>query len=310
MISIVIPLYNHASFIEEALLSLIAQTYSDLEMIVVDDGSTDDSLAIARATLARHESRFSRVTTVTQANRGVSATLNRGIGLAEGEFVFLLASDDVAKPTAIETFHQRMITNDSIALVCGDLDLIDESGAPTTVVNNGQSFTSWIQFVTSHRNDIDLVHRFGSYETIIGGNYLTVGILLRRQCVLDVGGYDEACPIEDYDLWLKLARNYRFEFVDRQLISYRQHPNGTVVRNRTRILFDELDLLMREFDECVRRGLTDLWRRRVTQLLAAIRYVTLSPPPPANQMSPDPVPPEPTPRASPLRRLLGRFGVG
>ena len=200
-----------------------------------------------------------------------------------------------------------MISDGSIALVCGDFDVINESGAPTTVVNNGQLFTSWIQFVTSHRNDIDLVHRFGSYETIIGGNYLTVGILLRRQCVLDVGGHDEACPIEDYDLWFKLARHYRFEFVDCQLISYRQHPNGTVVRNRTRILFDELDLLMREFDECVRRGLTDLWRRRVAQLLAAIRYVTLPPAPPSNQTFSNPVPLEPTPRASPLRRLLSRL---
>ena len=197
--------------------------------------------------------------------------------MAEGEFVFLLASDDVTKPTAIKTFHQRMITDDSIALVCGDLDLIDESGAPTAVVNNGQSFTSWIQFHTSQRDDIGLVHRFGSYETIIGGNYLTVGILLRRQCVLDVGGYDEACPIEDYDLWLKLARHYRFEFVDRQtdLVSLTSH---------------------------------ETWRQRVAQLPAAIHYVTLLPPPTSHPNVSGSCAGTNT-RAAPLRRLLSRFGA-
>ena len=108
LISIVVPVYNHQDYVAETLSSLLAQTYPHLELIAVNDGSTDQSLEVLKAYRDRCERRFARFLLIDQENAGVATTLNRGIEAARGALVYLIASDDLATPDAIASLASAL----------------------------------------------------------------------------------------------------------------------------------------------------------------------------------------------------------
>jgi glycosyltransferase involved in cell wall biosynthesis len=211
LVSVVIPAYNAQRYIAEALASARAQTYPNLEIIVVDDGSRDETLNIVEAVTAKDN----RVHLVRQPNRGVAAARNRGIELARGDFIAPLDADDIWHPEKIARQVATMRdAGPSVGIVyCWSLR-VDENGC-------------FLYRPSSVPNYVGNVYPFLVMYNIVGNGSAP---LLRRKCVLEAGGYDpnfrarggEGC--EDQMLYLMIAERYRAALVPDFLVGYRMTP--------------------------------------------------------------------------------------
>jgi glycosyltransferase involved in cell wall biosynthesis len=221
--TVVIPCYNGAAFLPEALESLNRQTFRDFEAILVDDGSTDASADLAGAFPATFP-----LQVIRQANGGPAAARNRGIGAASGTFIAFLDGDDAWEPNKLERVH-RAFTETRADLVCHDERFIS-GGRILRTLAYGPS---------------------DSYaDLLFKGNCLsTSAVTVRREIVNRAGGFSEdreIAGVEDYDLWMRLAaRNITFFYLHEVLGTYRLHPGGLTSQAH----FDarELTLLERHF---------------------------------------------------------------
>lgn len=212
LVSIIIPAYNAESFIGETLDSVLSQTYRNLEVIVVDDGSSDRTVEV----IQRYAARDPRIVLVQQTNGGVAAARNRGIRQAKGEFVAPVDADDIWVPEALALMVQRFATAPAeTGVVYGWSVDIDGLGQTT-----GGFHAATVE---------------GSVlKTLLCHNFLgnASSTLIRRSCFDHVGGYDEqlkaqnAQGCEDWDLYLRLAEHYMFAVVPKFLVEYRKLSNA------------------------------------------------------------------------------------
>lgn len=207
VVSVIIPTYNRKAYLGQALDSLAAQTYRDFEIIVVDDGSTDDTAEFLRV---RPES----IRYFWQENAGPAAARNRGLKEARGQFVAFLDSDDLWQPSFLEATTQCLMRDKSVDVAFCRSVTIDDRG--TVMANHGRR--------SAFGGDIT-AQLFAS--TFIS----TPTVLVRLNTVREHGGFDASLPTnEDYDLWLRLSLRHRFGLVDEPLCLRRSHP-GTQSRN-------------------------------------------------------------------------------
>lgn len=207
LVSAVMAVHNGARFLEQACRSVLAQTYRSLELIVVDDGSTDDTSAIV-ARLAASES---RIRPIRQSNLGVSAARNRAIREASGEFLAAIDADDVWDPTKLARQVQRL----------------QEAGLQT-----GMVYCWWV-WIDEHGNVQDRSPQWdvegAMFERLVEVNFMGGASvpLFRRSSVEQVGGYDATLRgCEDWDLALRVARRFDVAAVPAALVGYRRTPNS------------------------------------------------------------------------------------
>lgn len=215
LISVAIPAYNHARYIELCLQSVVAQTYPNIELVIIDDGSTDDTASKVTDFLNKHQKRFENVIFESQKNKGVSATSNKAISLCNGEWIHLLGSDDRMYPNKIA--HQfAAITawaDPKLALVYADADYIDENDI---IIPKSQK----------NRPDTGIVST--AYRQLFLQNPIpNPTITIRKEAFLAIGGFDETLKLEDWDCWLRLSVNYSIARLPEVLASYRYHPHNT-----------------------------------------------------------------------------------
>ncbi|MCE2983840.1 MAG: glycosyltransferase [Parachlamydia sp.] len=216
LVSVVIPAFNQEKFLSEALTSVINQSYSDLEIILVDDGSTDSTLSIAYQYAEKDE----RITVLTQSNRGPAAARNRGIQAARGGLIALLDGDDRMALHRIAKQVDTLLQERGIAIVYTALGLMDEEGKESGVLRSHD-----------YSPENFLPHQF--FRNVIPGPST---ILARRECLL-AHPYNEALlHAEDYDLMLRLAHHYQFKYLDEALTFYRRHS-----KNLSNSLSDHLE---------------------------------------------------------------------
>ena len=217
-ISVVIPLYNGARFIAEALESVFAQTLPPSEIIVVDDGSTD-----AGADLVRRLAAGRPLTLLQRPNGGQSSARNLGIRHASGTHVALLDQDDIWYPEHLEALAQPFLTPriPPLGWTYSNLDEIDEGGAMVA--------QSYLRLLPFHHPKRDLFACLSNDMFV-----LPSASLVSREALLQVGGFDEAlCGYEDDDLFLRLFRaGYDNVFIDRALSRWRIHPGGSSYSSR------------------------------------------------------------------------------
>jgi alpha-1,3-rhamnosyltransferase len=261
LVSIIVPAYNHERFVAESLRSLIGQTYDNLELMLLNDGSTDRTVEHIRELVPACEKRFQRFLFVDKANEGTAATANQGISLAQGEYLFLASSDDIYEADAVRDFVPHMLNDGGVGLVCGDADFIDEWGDKSSVARGGVSFTSFVRYHTYGKPDFDVSRDFGSYKSFLSWNYIPVGLLVRRSYLEQVGCFDVRFRLEDYDAWLRMSKLCRFLFLDRVYAHYRIHPGNANTVFRERLFRDLVLIMIREADYCAQNRLTSEWRR-------------------------------------------------
>jgi glycosyltransferase involved in cell wall biosynthesis len=198
-VSIVIPCFNHGRFLGEAIDSARRQTRRPTEIIVVDDGSTDDSAAVAAG--------CRDVRLLSQANQGLAGARNTGLRATRGEFVIFLDADDRLLPEAAEAGLACLDRHPSAALALGRCSLIDEMGRP--LPTNLPRITD------------------ASYRELLVSNYIwTPAMAMFRRSVFDaVGGFDpRVSPSADYDLYLRITRQFEIATHAARVAEYRRHP--------------------------------------------------------------------------------------
>ncbi|HSL43692.1 MAG TPA: glycosyltransferase [Anaerolineales bacterium] len=200
--SIVIPCYNQARFLGEAIESALAQTYPRLEIIVVDDGSTDDTAIVA--------ARYPNVHYVRQMNQGLAAARNTGLRESHGEVLAFLDADDRLLPEAVEHGVAHLLNSPGHAFVSGRYRYIGEDGK---ILNE------------YHQEPAEP----DSYAAFLRGNYIGMHatVAYRRAVIEAEGGFDPSLPAcEDYDLYLRIARKHPVGVHKHLVAEYRQHSQN------------------------------------------------------------------------------------
>jgi alpha-1,3-rhamnosyltransferase len=237
LVSVVISAYNHQQYVQKTLQSILDQTYPCIELIIVNDGSTDHTHDQIQAMLPKLQKRMHRVEYRNKSNEGVIRSLNLCLSLAKGRYVYFIASDDVAKPEAIEILHDFLAKNSEFGLAVGDDEIIDADGVrcywnkkrdPVYDIDQANALT-FAEHLQKTRPDVDFGSSdFGTYRTLLEGNYIPNGFLIRKTILNQIGGYSEAAPLEDLYLMLQISKISKLKYIDRILFSYRWHATNTI----------------------------------------------------------------------------------
>jgi glycosyltransferase involved in cell wall biosynthesis len=207
LVSVITPVFNGATWLEESIDSALAQTFPFLEIIVVNDGSTDDSLAIARARARNH----SRIRVIDQDNAGLPNARNRALKMARGAYMALLDADDAWLPNHLQLAMQAFERDPDLGLVHANIERIDADGARVNIPER-----SWHEDMDAF-DALALRHEHVSCPTAV----------FSRAAIDMVGGFDPrftGLGCEDRDLWLRIAARFRIRFLDQVTARYRLHP--------------------------------------------------------------------------------------
>lgn len=213
LISVLVPVYNCEVYLEQALESILAQSFRDFEVICVDDGSKDKSLEILRA----FEDRDSRVRVLSRANTGIVGALNDAFALAQGSLIARMDGDDIALPDRFAKQVSYLAEHPDCIALGTRVRLIDPEG---------DALRLW-STETEHEA-IDREHMSGR-----GGAITHPSVMIRREALETLGGYRNECNLaEDLDLFLRLAELGRIENLPDVLLEWRMHLSSTGATKR------------------------------------------------------------------------------
>ncbi|MEL6137848.1 MAG: glycosyltransferase family A protein [Cyanobacteria bacterium J06628_6] len=204
-VSIIIPSYNSLDYLPEALDSALQQTFRDIEVIIVNDGSTDgtEQWVLAQA--------HPQVKLFSQENLGKSAARNRGLAESTGNYVAFLDADDIWEPTKLEKQVRCLGRNPQVGLVYTWTALADSHGRPTgRILASTASGKVW--------------------RALVLKNILACGStpMVRRQCFDKAGGFSPDLPLaQDWDMWIRIASHDEFAVIKEPLVRYRKHDRNT-----------------------------------------------------------------------------------
>lgn len=199
LVSVIVPSYNMARFLPQSVASALAQTYTNVEVLIVDDGSTDNTTEVVQQWAGNPRVRVHR-----QVNGGLSHARNQGIAHTRGAFIALLDADDVWAPDKLARQMPLFRAQPEIGVVYSSYQRMDLQGEP---VHTG--------FTAMHRGWVS--------GPLLIENFLPASsVVARRECFERYGGFDVALRTgEDYDMWLRLSAHYPFDFVPEATIRYR-----------------------------------------------------------------------------------------
>ena len=267
LITVIIPVYNHENYVQLTINSIIEQTYSNIELIVINDGSKDKSNEMIAAISAECEQRFFNFIHIDKKNEGIIKALNMGIKKAQGKYLYIIASDDIAEKDALTVLHEFLSANADYGLAVGGNSLMDDNGLEcywdknrnNVYTKNEAVFISFDDYLRKSRKNIDfLTEDFGNYRSILTGNYIPNGYLLDKSIVDNFGGYSDKAPLEDFYLMLQMSKITKLKFIDQSLFRYRWHANNSI-KNIIRIRKMRHQTLLHECTYCLRNGYFSLW---------------------------------------------------
>ena len=262
LVSVIIPAYNHENYVQDTIKSIIEQSYQNIELIVVDDGSKDSTWQKIQELQDECERRFVRVHFETKENEGTCKTLNKLLSLANGDYIYLIASDDLAKPNAIEKEVEFLVKNKDYALVVGDNEIIDSEGCraywddnKALVYNQNEAkFLTNVAYLQQSRGFNFSSETFGTYETLYIANYVPNGYLIRKSIFDIIGEFTPEAPLEDFWLMLQISKYAKMKYLNEILFSYRWH-GANQMTNLERMYF--LTDKTMEHEELVLENLDD-----------------------------------------------------
>jgi glycosyltransferase involved in cell wall biosynthesis len=205
LISVVLPVYNGAAYVRMAIDSILRQTFGDFELIVIDDGSVDETAQIIGQVVDP------RLQFICQKNKGLATTLNQGIALARGKYIARQDHDDISLPTRFEKQVTFLEAHPDYALLGTD-SIIWEEDRPTDRGHHHATDDPSLQFALL----------FDNY-------FVHSSVMLRRDVIIALGGYSTdptRQPPEDYELWSRVARHHKVANLQEQLLIYREVPGS------------------------------------------------------------------------------------
>jgi len=264
LVTCCIPSYNHSNYVRHAILSVIEQTYGNIELIIIDDGSKDKSIDQIERMRTLCEDRFSNFVFINRENRGLSATLNEMISIANGEFVTILASDDSYMPNKIELLTNRLnqLPND-YAAIFGDAEII---------YNNDLKDKGCKSFITRYLYNNNIDSSFDvTYKDILQGNFIpAMSILYRKDAIKSVGGFRESLRLEDWDMYLRLLHSFKIRGCTTAVAYYYLHGENSIFKDNYKLLKDTIEILKAEKVFSFSIGLENIWFRKYYDTLISI----------------------------------------
>jgi len=220
-VSVIIPTYNRAHFLTQAIDSVFAQTFKDYEILIVDDGSTDHSVDVIKQY-------GDRVRYIYQENEGPPGAMNTGVENTTGEYYVVLGNDDMLMPDMLERQLAVMEKDPDLAFVCAGTYFVDEEGEIIKTSKDGR-------------------YREKTFKSLLSDNFVWhLTTVVRRSMADEVGHFDENLyTTHDYNLWIHLALKHKFEYTDAPLAKFRQHP-GNTSKKLDIFLKDHLTILDKE----------------------------------------------------------------
>jgi glycosyltransferase involved in cell wall biosynthesis len=234
-VSTIVLSYNQSRFVLETLESVKAQTYKATELIIVDDCSSDDSVATIERWLQENGIHCAFIR--HQKNQGICRSLNDALAVANGKYISIVASDDVWLNDKIARQVEIMESwPDSVGVLYSDAFQMDERGHD---IPGLLTATYWRQPEMPQGHVLD---------TLLQGNFIPgLTTLIRRSCYDEVGMYDENLPWEDWDMWLRIARHYSFVFSHTPSAKYRIHEKSLSRSDPSRMIKDSFRICLKQF---------------------------------------------------------------
>jgi glycosyltransferase involved in cell wall biosynthesis len=205
MVSVVLPVYNGAHYLSEAIECMLRQAYHDFELLIIDDGSTDDSAAVISSY------KDQRIRFIQQDNQGLAATLNRGISLAKGAYIARQDQDDVSLP-------ERLLKQVTF------LDAHRDYGMVGTWASIWEETKPTERFHKHHTDNLSL-----KFDLLFDNAFVHSSLMIRKTVFDEVGAYctdPDRQPPEDYELWSRVAREFRVANIPEVLHVYREMPRS------------------------------------------------------------------------------------
>lgn len=207
-VSTIIPTYNSPHYLIEALESVLSQTYKDMEIVIVDDGSTDNTKEVIQSYLILDRN----IKYIYQNNGGTASARNTGIKFSSGEYIAFLDHDDIWLPQKTELQIKILDSDPSIGLVYCRFQIMDEDKGSVLEPPKRE------------------LCRGGVYEKFLVRCYINTAsqVMIRKACIERVGYFDESLQIvDDYDFYIRVARHYKIEYLDQPLANWRIHRLNT-----------------------------------------------------------------------------------
>jgi glycosyltransferase involved in cell wall biosynthesis len=218
LVSVVIPVYNGAADVRSAIESILKQTFQDFEMIVINDGSKDNSAEVIESIPDK------RIRVFHQDNIGLAATLNRGISKARGRYIARLDQDDISLPARLERQVEFIEAHPDCALL-GTRAIIWEGDRQTDRVHDHPADDASLKF-----------------ELLFNNPFVHASVMMRKSVLEELGGYavdPDRQPPEDYELWSRISRKYKVANIPERLTIYREVPKS-MSRTQANLLLDRL----------------------------------------------------------------------
>ena len=264
-VSIVMPVLNGQKYIAEAIESIVAQSYRNFELIVIDDGSTDATRERVRAFEGDCQIRYVR----HAAPLGIPSSMNDGVRHATGELIAFLDHDDAWFPEFLQTQVSYLLEHPDVKMVHCDFQTIDPQG---NIIE-----ASVAQCRGRTRPSGRIFPQLFMHSLVCGN-----AVLVYKECFTRLGMFDESLRWGDYLMWMRIARHYRIDYVPKVMTKYRQHPSQSTRSSSVARAHEEsvglqaIHKILKEFPE-VRQELGEtLIRRRIASLYADVAYSSLS----------------------------------
>lgn len=223
-ISVIIPLYNHEKFIEATIKSVVNQTVAPIEIIVINDGSTDDSHAV----MQRLCQEYPQIKYFLQANQGAHATINAAIAKAACEYIAILNSDDMYHPSRLELCLKHIVSNPSVDMIATAIQGIDEEGRLVELV--------WCNYYKSRYEETNDL-----FLALVDGNFFftTSNIFIKKSVFDEVGNFSCFRYAHDLDFFLRLiTHNKKVVLINEPLLMYRIHGSNTISEDYRKVFLE------------------------------------------------------------------------
>jgi glycosyltransferase involved in cell wall biosynthesis len=210
-ITVLMPAYNASNYISEAIASVLEQTFSDFELLIIDDGSVDDTADIVR--------RFNdpRIVLIQQKNAGIAAALNSGLKLARAEYIARFDADDICYANRLEMQYEFMMSNPGCIVVGSDVDYVDVDG----------------NFIFSHHAPAYTNTQIKSLPSSVCP-FIHSSVLFKRSVIPGAGYNEHAHTFEDHFLWLQISDQGKFHNLSRSLMQVRLNPQSLTIDEKWR----------------------------------------------------------------------------
>lgn len=216
LVSIVAVCYNHEKYCIETLESIKLQTYNNIELIIIDDNSSDNSVIKIENWLKQNKYKYKFIK--NEKNLGICKTLNKVFDLCTGEFMQMVSCDDIFYLNKIEKQVERLLEiDDSYGIVYSDADIIDEKSSLIGL--------KFIDYNTKHRKSPNLSGYI--FEDLAIDNFIpAMSVLIRKEVYNKIGKYDDRLIYEDYDFWLRASKYFKFYYMNNTFVKYRIHSEN------------------------------------------------------------------------------------